>query len=395
MTLEKYSEKTMSGWVKLKNQVSDDPKVNDRCIFLGADGKQCSIYEARPIQCRTYPFWPRLLSDPKEWSKEAVQPDTVAIEEGGIERHWTPEGGGCEGFTNPEASIINTRTIHRNHELYKMYTDMFPFLSSGDDENRLLAKTSVIQGVTKATTAWVEDFVLKYTLCPFAEHVFVTGGIRYRVFLGTDKKKIMEKVKYEMLALLTSKEEDVATTLLMLPFAFQDFQDFYDFSLDLEDIYLPALEKDTQGPGQVIVPKRKSLLQKKLAAKNSKMIDDIMDGGVDDKYRASGDSGDMGSVSFGGSGTLAGGKGMGGNVRTTGCPVVHTSNSESSSDDSINYSSNSISNNSDNDSENSNGADINTISSSQPFREEDQDSLPEIQVRMPPLQHLILELLTY
>ena len=36
------------------------------------------------------------------------------------------------------------------------------------------------QGVTKATTAWVEDFVLKYKLCPFAEHVFVTGGIRYR-----------------------------------------------------------------------------------------------------------------------------------------------------------------------------------------------------------------------
>lgn len=95
--LDKYAEKTMSGWVKMKNQVSDDPKVNDRCIFLGEDGKQCSIYESRPIQCRTYPFWPRLLSTSEEWSKEAVQPDTVPLEEGSSERHWAPSTGGCEG----------------------------------------------------------------------------------------------------------------------------------------------------------------------------------------------------------------------------------------------------------------------------------------------------------
>ena len=50
-----------------------------------------------------------------------------------------------QGFTNPLAVEINPRTIHRNHELYKMYTDMFPFLSAGDDENKLLAKTAVIQ----------------------------------------------------------------------------------------------------------------------------------------------------------------------------------------------------------------------------------------------------------
>ena len=46
----------------------------------------------------------------------------------------------------------------------------------------------------------------------------------FRVFLGTDKKKIIERLKYEVLALLTAQEDDVATTLLMLPFAFQDFE---------------------------------------------------------------------------------------------------------------------------------------------------------------------------
>ena len=100
VVLDKYAEKTMSGWVKLKNQVSDDPKINDRCIFLGDDGKQCSIYESRPIQCRTYPFWPRLLSSPTEWEKEAVQPDVFKIVEGSGDRHWTPATGGCEGMSS-------------------------------------------------------------------------------------------------------------------------------------------------------------------------------------------------------------------------------------------------------------------------------------------------------
>jgi hypothetical protein len=372
-TLEKYSEKSMSGWVKLKSQVSDDPKVNDRCIFLGDDGKQCGIYEARPIQCRTYPFWPRLLSEPAEWEKEAVQPDSVDVQ-GSDERHWSVEKGGCEGFTNPAAQIIDTRTVHRNHELYQMYTDVFPFLSTGDDHNRLIAKTSVIQGVTKATTGWVSDFVLKYNLCPFAEHVFVTGGIRYRVFLGTDKKKIMERVRYEVLALLTAKEEDVATTLLMLPFAFQNFEEFYDFSLDLEDDILPQIERDSQGPGQVIPPKRKSLLQKKMASKSS----------------AAGDStsvsGGMGSMSFGGNSRSGNSESsidstvsMGGPVRSqTGCPVIPSAQIpvDSLIDSNIH---------------DTNTDRIHTIddtdkepkkanTQSQPFRETKSDDLPEIQV---------------
>ena len=109
--LEKYSEKTMSGWIKLKNQISDDPKINDRCIFLREDGKQCSIYESRPIQCRTYPFWPRLLSNEGEWNKEGVQPDHVEIVEGSADRHWTAATGGCEGKQKQNHSVIDQDMI--------------------------------------------------------------------------------------------------------------------------------------------------------------------------------------------------------------------------------------------------------------------------------------------
>jgi Fe-S-cluster containining protein len=37
---------------------------NRQCPFLLADG--CSVHAAKPTQCRTFPFWPELLDDPKE-----------------------------------------------------------------------------------------------------------------------------------------------------------------------------------------------------------------------------------------------------------------------------------------------------------------------------------------
>ena len=32
-------------------------KNNFACIFFDLEKKQCSIYDARPQQCRTFPFW--------------------------------------------------------------------------------------------------------------------------------------------------------------------------------------------------------------------------------------------------------------------------------------------------------------------------------------------------
>ncbi|MDH3786362.1 MAG: YkgJ family cysteine cluster protein, partial [Acidobacteriota bacterium] len=36
------------------------------CPFL--DGARCSIYESRPTQCRTFPFWPENLTSRKRWN---------------------------------------------------------------------------------------------------------------------------------------------------------------------------------------------------------------------------------------------------------------------------------------------------------------------------------------
>ena len=48
------------------------------CVFLDREsvpGKAvCSIYETRPTQCRTWPFWPENLGTPQTWA--AVKRDT-------------------------------------------------------------------------------------------------------------------------------------------------------------------------------------------------------------------------------------------------------------------------------------------------------------------------------
>jgi len=40
------------------------------CVFFDSQKKQCSIYEARPKQCRTFPFWDSFKEDIDEVVKE-------------------------------------------------------------------------------------------------------------------------------------------------------------------------------------------------------------------------------------------------------------------------------------------------------------------------------------
>ena len=52
------------------------------CIFLKE--KKCSVYEARPTQCRTWPFWPEVMNA-KAW-KEDVESFCPGVGKG---RLWT------------------------------------------------------------------------------------------------------------------------------------------------------------------------------------------------------------------------------------------------------------------------------------------------------------------
>ncbi len=42
-----------------------------QCHFLQQGG--CSIHKVKPVQCRTYPFWPELVEDAAAWAEEAAR----------------------------------------------------------------------------------------------------------------------------------------------------------------------------------------------------------------------------------------------------------------------------------------------------------------------------------
>jgi Fe-S-cluster containining protein len=43
--------------------------ANGDCIFLDAGQRRCTLYEARPRQCRTWPFWSSNLASPERWQE--------------------------------------------------------------------------------------------------------------------------------------------------------------------------------------------------------------------------------------------------------------------------------------------------------------------------------------
>ena len=43
-------------------------KINYDCVFWD---NGCTVYQARPVQCITYPFWPVIIESELRWNKES------------------------------------------------------------------------------------------------------------------------------------------------------------------------------------------------------------------------------------------------------------------------------------------------------------------------------------
>jgi uncharacterized protein len=72
---------------KGRRVLNSRPGSND-CVFL--NNKNCDVYEARPTQCRTYPWWLTNLHDAEAWQEAAAF---------------------CEGINHPAAPIIPASEI--------------------------------------------------------------------------------------------------------------------------------------------------------------------------------------------------------------------------------------------------------------------------------------------
>jgi Fe-S-cluster containining protein len=60
-----------------------DAESTADCVFLR--NKTCTVYEARPTQCRTYPYWLVNIQDPESWRGAAAV---------------------CEGIDHPDAPLV-------------------------------------------------------------------------------------------------------------------------------------------------------------------------------------------------------------------------------------------------------------------------------------------------
>ena len=65
--IEKYCTKVDIGFFKRLSLIE---KKNHDCIFWSEDG--CKVYRARPLQCRSYPFWTQVVEDKEAWVEESM-----------------------------------------------------------------------------------------------------------------------------------------------------------------------------------------------------------------------------------------------------------------------------------------------------------------------------------
>lgn len=77
-----------------KYALLDRPGTVD-CIFLKE--KRCSVYEVRPIQCRTFPWWSHNLAKKRDWKETAAS---------------------CEGVDHPDAPLIPLSQIEAERATY-------------------------------------------------------------------------------------------------------------------------------------------------------------------------------------------------------------------------------------------------------------------------------------
>jgi len=64
--LERYCRRVQLG---IAERVSLKEKKNFDCIFWEESG--CAIYNYRPLQCRSYPFWAAIVGSQEAWEREA------------------------------------------------------------------------------------------------------------------------------------------------------------------------------------------------------------------------------------------------------------------------------------------------------------------------------------
>lgn len=99
--------------------------------------------------------------------------------------------------------------------------------------------TSEESQIETTTMAWVQRVVLGLNLCPFAHPVIKAGGLGVQVHSSSEISDVLTKAA-QMMQDLASTDSD-ATSLLVLPNGFADFDDYLDLAA-MSDALLEDLD---------------------------------------------------------------------------------------------------------------------------------------------------------
>ena len=100
--------------------------------------------------------------------------------------------------------------------------------------------------IIQQTRQWIRSVVIGLNLCPFAARPVDRGTVRYVVSDAQTLEACLTALMQEVQRL--DEDESIDTTLLILPAAFSDFEDFLELT-DLADALLE--ENDYEGVYQV------------------------------------------------------------------------------------------------------------------------------------------------
>jgi len=81
--------------------------------------------------------------------------------------------------------------------------------------------------ITQHTLNWVQSFIIKYNLCPFAKVPVNKGQLKMAVSTTTKKAQALEELMTEIFYL--DHHPDTETTLFIFANAFKDFFSYLDF----------------------------------------------------------------------------------------------------------------------------------------------------------------------
>lgn len=94
------------------------------------------------------------------------------------------------------------------------------------------------QKIKENVSHWLQHFILKYNICPFARLPFEKGLIRIAVNIDEPDFQRLDFLQSEILKLHQTKSSELSNTLCIFESAEKDFRNFLDFKEIADDLLL-------------------------------------------------------------------------------------------------------------------------------------------------------------